>query len=295
VGAKNRWWSLTVVRETLRNRIYCGDMIQGKTRSEGGMQVAQPESTWTVTVDTHEAIVSRELFAEVQKKLEKPKPTKSAGYKTEKTEDVIGTKVFCGDCGSRMYRNRTSERTYDYTCQTRGQFTPMACRGMRTTERFLKTVLLERLLDNEFLITAPPADAAKKPDSEIYKDELAKVKAETERNGGYLKGLYESLKLEDITETEYRELKSTYEARMASLSEKESLLREKILASSQREKALEQARSSTLSVKAVNDLTTEVIAQTVEAITVHAKDNIEVALFDFGAKTSSDKEGADHD
>jgi DNA invertase Pin-like site-specific DNA recombinase len=294
VGSDTRWWSLRAVRDTLRNRMYCGDMVQGKKRMEGGVQKTLPKSEWTITEDTHEAIVSRELFAEVQKFWDKPNEIKEPYYKGENTKDVLRAKVFCGDCGSQMFRKRTGDRTYSYLCTKKVQYTARACGGMRTTERILKNTVLERLLGDESLaaiIHAPPLIEQKTLKSDIFKGELANVKADIEKNSRYFKGLYESLVLGDITDTEYRELKSTYETKAASLTEQEKLLREKILAAVKKEKSLEQVRNSAVSLKTVTDLTTEVIAQTVEKIYVYEDGRIDVTLVRL-CEEAADRKGA---
>ena len=75
------------------------------------------------------------------------------------------------------------------------------------------------------------------------------------------------------------------------MAEQESTLREKIKHSVIKEKALEKARNSTVSVKTVADLTTEVVAQTIEKITVYEKTHIKVMLRSFDEKAET-REGA---
>jgi DNA invertase Pin-like site-specific DNA recombinase len=293
VGANTQWWSLRAVRDILRNRMYCGVMVQGKKRMEGGVQVTLPKSEWTITENTHEAVISREVFAEVQKFWDKPNTDKEPYYKGENTEDVFRAKIYCGDCGSQMFRKRITDRAYSYLCTKSVQYTTRACGGMRTTESLVRAAVLGQILESG-LTTLPPSpipEVTPPPDSDIYKAELAKTKADAEKNSRFLKGLYESLKLGDIFETEYRELKSTYELRVTSLAEQENALKMKIQDSIQREKALEQARNSTLSVKTVADLTKEVVAQTVEKITVYEKTNIAVDMRCFEADAVLGKEG----
>jgi len=273
------------VRDILRNRMYCGDMVQGKKRMEGRVQITLPKSEWTITENTHEAIVSRDVYAEVQKFWENPKTEKEPYYKGENTVDIYRAKLFCGDCGSQMFRKRTGNNTYSYLCTKGVQYTKRACGGMRTTDRLLNAAVLEKLLGNKSFITVmktPSLDENKTIDSDVYKNDLARVKSDIEKNSRFLKGLYESLVLGDISEAEYRELKNTYEIKMASLAEQESLLRGKILDSLNNEKAMEDARSSTISVESASDLTLEVITQTVESVTIHERERIEVTLR-FGA------------
>ena len=297
VGADTRWWSLRAVRDILRNRMYCGDMVQGKKRMEGGVQTTLPVSEWTVTENTHEAIVSRDVFAEVQEFWNKPKAKKEPYYKGDNTVDIFRATIHCGDCGSQMFRKRTGNRTYSYLCTKSTQYTSRACGGMRTTEPLIKTAVLEQLLGDESFINqvkAPSFDVTIPLESEAYKNDLTKVKADTERNKRFLIGLYESMTLGDISGTEYRELKSTYESRMASLAASESNLREKMHNSICNEAALEKAKNSTISLKSVADLTDEIIEQTISNIVVHDKERIEVTLR-FGADMINSEGGAYHE
>jgi DNA invertase Pin-like site-specific DNA recombinase len=297
VGANTRWWSLRAVRDILRNRMYCGDMVQGKKRMEGGTQITLPKSEWTITENTHEAIVSRDIYDEVQKFWDTPKENKEPYYKGENTDDIFRAKIYCGDCGSQMFRKRTGNNTYSYLCTKRVQYTTRACGGMRTTDRLLKNAVLEQLLGNESfiaLVNAPTLEENKVLDSDKHKNDLAKIKAETEKNSRFLKGLYESRVLGDISDDEYRELKSTYESRMAFLTEQETVLREMILNSLNNEKAVEEARNSAVSIKTVSDLNTELITRTVDRITIYERERIEVVML-FGAEKISYGGGVCHD
>jgi hypothetical protein len=290
-GAKTEWWSLRAVRDTLRNRMYCGDMIQGRSRVEGGVQIKLPESEWTITENTHEAIVSREVFAEVQKFWDKPKVDKEAYYKGENTVDIFRGKLYCGVCGTLILRKRTGHSNYSYFCPKGIHYTKKACDGMRTTQRIVKDTVFEHIHKNGLsILIKPEAKADSIFDSDRYKGELVKVKSDTDKNSRYLIGLYESLKLGDITETEFRELKSTYELRMASLAEQETNLQDLIKSSIRKEKALVIARNSTMSVRTVADLTADVIEQTVEKIIIHGRDNLEIINRNFGEDTAFKKE-----
>ena len=65
IGAHTHW-SYGAVRSILTNRIYCGDMVQGKNRKFSYVNEKLPESEWVITENTHEGIISREMFFLVQ-------------------------------------------------------------------------------------------------------------------------------------------------------------------------------------------------------------------------------------
>ncbi len=63
-------WTTSSGNKILRNPVYTGDMVQGKTSKisfKSKNVTENPKEQWIVIRDTHEAVVSRELFDEVQK------------------------------------------------------------------------------------------------------------------------------------------------------------------------------------------------------------------------------------
>jgi hypothetical protein len=58
-------WTGVGIDVILRNRIYTGDMVQGKTRMKNykiHIQEKLSEDKWFIVEDTHEAIISREDY-----------------------------------------------------------------------------------------------------------------------------------------------------------------------------------------------------------------------------------------
>ena len=72
-GAKTQHWNMSMLGTVLQNRLYCGDMVQGKSRFVDGVVKPLPESEWVIVEKTHEAIISHSLFARVQKLYSKSK------------------------------------------------------------------------------------------------------------------------------------------------------------------------------------------------------------------------------
>ena len=67
-------WSSTTVTNILKNQIYCGDMVQGRQLSKS-YKLSKveniPEAEWVIVKNTHDAIIARETFEQVQAILEK--------------------------------------------------------------------------------------------------------------------------------------------------------------------------------------------------------------------------------
>ncbi|MCL1877911.1 MAG: recombinase family protein [Defluviitaleaceae bacterium] len=63
---RNIHWSKSVLYSILKNRVYCGDMVQGKFHTRSYVQKSVQKSDWVIVENTHTGIVSRELFERVQ-------------------------------------------------------------------------------------------------------------------------------------------------------------------------------------------------------------------------------------
>ena len=116
-------WSAVAVKRILTNEIYTGMMVQGK-REKVNYKVdkilEKPESEWFKVEGTHEAIISKEDYQNVQRLL---KVDTRAGKGKEKAHMFSGL-LFCGDCKEPMVRRinryKGTEKIY-YICSTRNR------------------------------------------------------------------------------------------------------------------------------------------------------------------------------
>lgn len=114
-------WNNNTVSTILDRQEYLGHTVLGKTICENfktkKRRKARPDELMFFP-DTHEAIISQEVWDQAQR-LRERKPRKlSTGKMTHRLSGLI----FCGDCGSRMsfLNPETSGRAKDYTV-TRGK------------------------------------------------------------------------------------------------------------------------------------------------------------------------------
>ena len=93
-------WSTKTVRNILSNQLYVGDLVQNR-RSRISYKIRKvvdnPKDSWIIVKNTHEAIIDREIFNEVQEILKKCKvrPKKEI-YR------LLDGLLFCGDCNHRL-------------------------------------------------------------------------------------------------------------------------------------------------------------------------------------------------
>lgn len=107
-------WSSSTIASILKNEIYVGDIVYGKTEKKqiGGKNVLKPRSEWKIYRNHHEAIVSRERFGAIQKKHGKTVIRRDVPPKS-----VLQGLAVCAKCKkSLLYKG---EYNPYFTCPTR--------------------------------------------------------------------------------------------------------------------------------------------------------------------------------
>jgi phage-related minor tail protein len=127
------------------------------------------------------------------------------------------------------------------------------------------------------------------------KKELASAQSEFDRNKRFLEGLYESLVSGDISDAEYKDMKSAYEVKITALTEKVKHLRETIHNCVQQEAELTQAHANVQRLEQVSDLTAEIIDKLVDRITVYPNKRIEVKFSFLNEPVYNREEGAENE
>ena len=93
-------WNEKTIYDILNNRIYTGDLVQGrrcKVNYKVKKIVKNNPNNYIVVENTHEAIIDKDVFYEVQKRL-----PKNVGRKEKKENNLLDGLLYCGDCGHRI-------------------------------------------------------------------------------------------------------------------------------------------------------------------------------------------------
>ncbi len=112
-------WSNTVILRLLRNEKYVGDLAQGKTYTPNPLthkkKYNRGESHRFYIIDHHpeSAIISRDLWDKVQKRLKENEPNEEIKAKYSNRYWTSG-KIYCGICGGRYvsYNKKQKNSTY---------------------------------------------------------------------------------------------------------------------------------------------------------------------------------------
>ena len=107
-------WHSKTIRDILTNRMYIGDMVQNR-RSKVNYKVKKVvrnnSENYIIVESTHEPIIDKETFYEVQKKI-----PKNVGRNEKKENHLLDGLLYCGDCGHRI--SIQARRKKDNRCYT---------------------------------------------------------------------------------------------------------------------------------------------------------------------------------
>ncbi len=124
---KDSRWGRSAVKTILTNRVYVGDMVQGKVRQELCNNVCRQyvdKEEWIIVENTHEAVIGRDLFFHVQELIEKKSREQAerrekSGIRGHKEENFLKGYLRCGCCGKSFNLSQTMRAgkiTRQYYC-----------------------------------------------------------------------------------------------------------------------------------------------------------------------------------
>lgn len=152
-------WSKSVIQGMLCNEKYAGDSMLQKYFTEDFLNRQKEKNIGQkaryYVHDSHEGIISKAVFEEVQKEMERRK-NKVEGLKgvtqnrKYNAKNVLGNLLECAECGT-PYRRRTERGKVVYRCATRIEKGREACRDSVTVEEeWIKKELGEKVCGREY-------------------------------------------------------------------------------------------------------------------------------------------------
>lgn len=103
-------WTPSMIGKILDNRVYCGDLVQNKTRGisyKVQKRVKNSEDKYIIVENTHEPIIDKERFYNIQ---ELRKNRKFNWNKRIEEIDIFDGLVVCSSCQSPMTRTITNKK-----------------------------------------------------------------------------------------------------------------------------------------------------------------------------------------
>ena len=292
-------WCPSTIRGILQNRAYIGEMICGKSETalyKGLKKRLTEKDNWIVVSDAHPPIVSVSDFEAVERQMREDSAHRETAMEWSADIragmiDLFAGKIFCADCGKRMYYKRQRIQCKGvvfrgvYDCSThmrRGHGTCFkhAMRQDALNEKVFNAIRdqLQVALDYERLLLAMRGGAGEASVREKHKAAVASVKLRLNALKKKRAGLYESYVEGILNEEEYAFAKQTYEEQYEALNrllDEAVERRERFLASiSPDNKWLTMMRGAA----GMTGLTQELVDAIIEKVLVYGGGRIEVVF-----------------
>ena len=219
-------WPDSSVRRILRNEMYIGNMVQGKTTTIS-YKISKcrniPQSDWIVVEDTHEAIIDKETFEKAQSLFNQF--TRTAPQKRDK--DLFSGFLRCADCHAAMGKKTNSHAygTYHYyRCNTARKMKKSACSNHTIRTDKLETAVLTTVqsmvdvaITMDKLVKHINASPVKKQESNHIQSAIDTHETELSKYQQMVLDLYPDLKSGLISREEYFRLKEQLNEKISGL------------------------------------------------------------------------------
>lgn len=275
-------WHATSVRVILNNPVYLGNVVFGRTKTKGffdKQRIEADESEWIVKENTHEAIITRELWDTVHQMMKARRRENSTG-----TVQPFAGLVKCADCGSSLNvsYDKKKGRYNGFTCWVYKNYGKERCTSHAIGWVTLNQLVLEDIRRNAYEAKTAASDymqmlvdaKTEKQKAEIdrCKRELKKADKRIEELTKILNKLYEDVALEKISEERYQAMAPKYEREQSELRGQREKLSAEIARNDEIYDNIQQFLPLIWKYTNVQELTPHILNELIEKIVVHEKE-----------------------
>ena len=286
------YWTYATIDHVLKNEMYLGHMVQGKTKRNMHCRPEYvEEEDWIVVKNTHPEIISKETWDKVQYLLKRN--TRSIDFSQHIS--VFAGFLKCGDCGRAMckkgYTDKSGRHYYSFSCGTYSRSGSKYCTSHTIREDAVKEIVLDDLnkiiqsvKDLEQLIeqqgkTIPTALTFSEMEKKKLMSELEKIKKRKRE-------IYEDFKDELIGKEEYISYREDYLTAEKNLEKKIQISKEEVQGH-EKEDILQNARiRKLLDTRSITELTRGIVVEMVDCIYVYEGKKIKI-VYNFSDELES--------
>ena len=229
-------WNKHIVTDILGDITYIGHMAQRKTTQclYAGLPYSRvDEEDWVIVRNTHEPIISQELFDKVQEinraSAERARANSGKYDHLPKEKNIYGAKLVCANCGARMKLLRSFSRKKDkvyfsFACPTHDEHGDLGCTCRRKRKADMDEAVFHAILtqmnvfmDSASVIKSLLAQKQALSKSVPHKKSGDSLNSKLKHLKSSLSMLYVDMKDGLLTEEEYLLQKEKYQAQIAEL------------------------------------------------------------------------------
>lgn len=271
------FWNFESVRNILANRIYTGDTEPFKSHvvRVGSNNVKMiPEEERLVIPNTHEAIISRELFYQAKAAIHSRKKSKG-----KRINNPFTSLLVCSCCGNKLQKGK--EKNKNWLCSSARYYSEIGCADIRIDNSTLYDVVLRAIVTQCRLVDTHLKELSKnteafKTKQELLQSEYRKIKRQLEKIMSSKMNLYEEYATGNLSKEDYLKKKADGASAETELKTKASVIKQRL---AQNEKDIlensevSEAAKQMTGYNEISELTPELTKELIKKITVYP-DNV---------------------
>lgn len=233
-ATQRKQWTASIICKMLRNTVYLGHLSQGKTSKvsfKNKTVQSIPREEWIIVSNTHEPLISQELFEKVRNRSIARRTFPVKGF-----TNIFSGIAKCADCGKNMTTAPSKKKgvSHNLCCGAYKLHGAKACSNHFIDYDLLYSIILQELqtwlklsdADQEEIIKCAVWEAKKKQQhhSEMM-EPIKKMEMRVQEISTLLKTLYEDYIFHRVEKNIYEKLYSDYSAELNSLEKSISELK----------------------------------------------------------------------
>ena len=272
-----KWQTRTILR-ILDSPVYTGDLVQGRTKTVDHTQLRADTDNYITVRNTHEAIISHDIFDEVQRiRLQSRRECKEKPV-NEYTPNIFKGKIFCAHCGkhlNRMCKRRiTRADVYRFYCITNNRIAHGSCPGVSIREDELipsVIAIMEKELSVALSDSLPTrkAEMTQQTERAEIQTQLSLKRQDLANSQRLIRGLYEDVVQGLLSSEDYFSMKEGYEQRVEQLTAEITALNNRIVEFDKQLSLYQDMHNDALTLESNHTLTAELIDRLIERIEVN--------------------------
>ena len=280
---EKQWaWSTAQVKNILKDETYIGNSVHNKQSTisyKNKKIVRKPQEEWLRVENTHDAIISKAVFEQVQEQIANRRRKMSDG-----TTQIFAGLLKCADCGWSLNfaTNKQNNKPYSYyNCKKYREF---GAKLNKCSQHYIRYDVLYDFIMSRICYWTDAAAESKEQlierimqgshtEAELTRkklqDDLKRAKKRKSEVDRLFAKVYEDWASERITEYNFSMLSEKYQTEQVTLAEKVEKLSQELDAVKQSEDGAEKWVALLEQYRHPTELTAEMLNELIEKIVVH--------------------------
>ena len=293
---KNKYvWTHRMVLSILRDPVYCGNMARNKRPTlsfKNSKRLYVPKADYIFVKDTHEGIISEEVWKQVQDMIDKRKNTNKSGMRYD---NIFQGLVRCPKCNyaltpkmdARLKKNEIVDFVH-FSCSMYKKHGTKACSSHRIEARDLYNIVLDDIQYHGQMALSSKEDLVEKIAERIDKDKFEerknafqKLKDSKDKLSELDKSfekLYEDRLSESITERNFNMMNAKLSKKQDEILDEIHSLEEQIKMVTQKQENCEKFIENLSKYAKIKELNRYILNQVIDKIYVYDQEEVDGEL-----------------